>query len=158
MRRALEGSRRFVVARAPTSLGPQTGDRATLVDIIDCQILPDGRANLRGVGIREVVLRKTWVAETPSYHGLWLCNLSPSDLPPPRRRGWWANRSQQQLEANALEEHAAASGGGGGYGDGGDGGRPSTAAARTGQPNAYPVFYLSQGCRVGRTVDLMLFG
>ena len=46
----------------------------------ECQILPDGRANLRGVGIKQVILRKAWVAEVPSYHGLWLATLAAADL------------------------------------------------------------------------------
>ena len=89
-------------------------------------------------------MRKTWVGEDPSYAGLWLCNLSPGDLPPPPRRGWWATRSQQQQQQQ-LEGS-----------DGGPGGL-ATMEARTTRPSAYPVFYLSMGCRVGRTVDLMLF-
>ena len=107
--------------------------------------MPDGRANLRGVGVREVTLRKVWVAE----HDLWMCNLSSADLPPARRRGWWATRSQQQHEEVVEREQRAGGGGGGSI--------PNTTSARTGRSNAFPVFYLSSGCRVGRTVELMLF-
>lgn len=69
IRRALEGSRRFIFARAT----PQAAMRATVVQVGRAELLPDGRALVAGVGVDAVVLDKVWVAEGTS--GLWMSSF-----------------------------------------------------------------------------------
>ncbi|CAK0828948.1 unnamed protein product, partial [Prorocentrum cordatum] len=59
IRRAWEGNRRFLCAQKP----PQEGDEVLLVEVDSAHFLPDGRANIRGVGRERVQVRHAWVEE-----------------------------------------------------------------------------------------------
>jgi len=85
IRRALEGSRRFVFATRQ----PSAQMEATVVEVVQAQMLPDGRALVAGRGVLSVVMDRVWVADGTA--GLWMCSCQTSE----------AGRSQQPLPATA---------------------------------------------------------
>jgi len=72
IRRALEGSRRFAFATRK----PQAAMQVTVVEVLQAQLLPDGRALVAGRGTQSVVMDKVWVADGTA--GLWMCSCKTS--------------------------------------------------------------------------------
>eukprot|EP00040_Diaphanoeca_grandis_P036335 m.231342 g.231342 ORF g.231342 m.231342 type:complete len:334 (+) comp33599_c7_seq2:134-1135(+) len=59
IRRAWEGNKRFIYCAEP----PRPGCPGVLVQVATARFLPDGRANIFGIGAQQVELGDTWVEE-----------------------------------------------------------------------------------------------
>ena len=74
IRRAWEGNRLFVYC----GTRPAEGARGTIVRVESARFLPDGRANIVGVGVRSIQLESTWVEDGTG--GLWYTRSSDGAL------------------------------------------------------------------------------
>jgi len=82
IRRAWEGRRLFVFCPR----APRRGERGVVVQVANAVFLPDGRANIVGRGVQQIVLGETWVEDGTG--GLFYTRLDASrqggaDLPGP---------------------------------------------------------------------------